>query len=308
MPVTAYDPKNFPDPNIPAMALTIHLGAHKTASTHLQYSLRLAQPALMRGGVFYADPTQLRHPGLPLTDALATDEARYLDVVTARLAQARAVYPELLLSEENILGGTRSGRICGPNGFVYPMAVARVRRTIELAGGGPATLFLSVRDPAHFYVSAFALQMTYGAEVEFETYLADRDPTRIGWVGLVRRLASIAGVARVVVWRYEDYAALRPRLLARLLPPGTAGLVPDPPPANESVTQAGYEWFVKRALGDSDTDLRVLVRRARNRFPRAEGHAPMRPLDDAAYARSAQRYAVQVAQLCDLPKVEFLLP
>ena len=38
-------------------------------------------------------------------------------------------------------------------------------------------------------------------------------------------------VARIVLWRYEDYSALRPRLLARLLPPALAVAVPDPPPA-----------------------------------------------------------------------------
>ena len=308
MPVPAHHPNDFPFSNVSVMALTIHLGAHKTASTHLQYSLRLAQPALMQGGVFYADPAQLRHPGLPLTDALATGRREYLDPVAKRLAHARALYPEVVLSEENILGGTRSSRICGRNGFVYPTAVARVRRTIELAGGGPVTLFLSVRDPAHFYVSAFALQMSHGAEVEFGAYLADRDPAQIGWTGLVRRLSGIPGVARVVVWRYEDYAALRPRLLARLLPPALAAGIPDPPPANESVTQAGYEWFVRRALNDSDIDLRLLVRRARNRFPRAEGHGPMRPLDAATYARSARKYDDQMALMGDLPGVEFLTP
>lgn len=290
------------------MALTIHLGAHKTASTHLQYSLRLVRQQLRQGGVFYADPPILRHKGLPLTDALATGSRPLLDTVADRLAQAREFFPEMILSEENILGGTRRERISGRNGFVYPMAVTRVRQTIALAGGGPVTLFLSVRDPAHFYVSAFALQMTGGAEVEFDNYLDGRDPARIGWTGLVRRLTAISCVARVVVWRYEDYAALRPRLLARLLPPALAAHVPDPPPANESLTQAGYDWFVRRALGDSEIDLRTLVQRARNRFPRSQGHAPLRPVSDADYIRSAQGYAAQIERLRILPKVEFLVP
>lgn len=290
------------------MPLTIHLGAHKTASTHLQYSLRLARQQLRQGGVFYADPIQLRHDGLPLMNALATGRAELFDRTARRLAAAREIFPEMLLSEENILGGTRRGRLSGRSGFVYPFALGRVRRVIALAGGGPVTLFLSLRDPAHFYVSAFALQMSYGAEVDFDSYLDGRDPARIGWTGLVRRLAGIEDVARIVVWRYEDYPALRQRLLARLLPPALVPHVPEPPPANESVTQAGYDWFVRRALEDDDIDLPTLLRRARNRFPRAQGHAPLRPLGDADYARSARAYGEQIARLRLLPKVEYLEP
>ena len=118
-----------------------------------------------------------------------------------------------------------------------------MRRTIELAGGGPVTLFCrcAIR---RISCLGFALQMSHGAEVEFKAPIcrSRSGPDRLDRSGPAAERHS--GVARVVVWRYEDYAALRPRFLARLLPPALAAGIPDPPPANESVTQAGYEWFV----------------------------------------------------------------
>ncbi|KGJ05874.1 hypothetical protein SAMN04487972_1386 [Paracoccus halophilus] len=290
------------------MALTIHLGAHKTASSHLQHSLALASDELRRAGIFYAGPTALRGDELPLADALSSRRRQPARMVRDRLAPARETFPEILLSEENILGRTGRQWICGGSGLVYPAASYRVRRMIALAAAGPATLFLGIRDPASFYVSTFALQFSEGREVDFETYLNGRDPARIGWAGLIGRLGAIDSVARIVVWRYEDYPALRPQLLARLLPPGLAARVPDPPPVNESVTQPGYDWFVSRALNDSEIDLRVLARRARLRFRRADGHPPLRPLPDSDYQRSREFYARQVARLRRLPKVEFLEP
>ena len=293
------------------MALTIHLGAHKTASTHLQYSLRLARDDLRAGGVFLAEPSMLREDqaAIPLSRALAEGEAGAAQAECAQLmAVARGDAPDLLLTEENILGGTRRGTMFSRRGVLYPFAARRLRQVLAMTGGGPATLYLALRDPVAFNVSAFALQVSLGNEIELAPYLQGRDAARVGWAGLVRRLAAIEGVERVVVWRYEDYRALRPRLLQKLLPPQLAALVPDPPHSNESLTQAGYDWFLKRAMVDSEADLRVLARRARNRFRRVDGHAPLRLLDAADHARGAAHYADEIALLRGLARVTYLEP
>ncbi len=290
------------------MALTIHLGAHKTASTHLQQALCLARPALRRGGVCYADPWTLRGQGVDLARLLGKDAATpgELRRFARTLADARDTCPDLLISEENILGRTGRRRLVGRDRQLYPEAGARLQQVIALAGGGPATLFLSVRDPAAFNLSVFALQVGKGKEFDLDMFLNGRDPARIGWAELVGRLRAVPGVARVVVWRYEDYAALRPRLLAQMLPPALAGAVPDPPPLNESLTQPGYDWFLRMAMSDPDADLRALARRALMRFPRAQGHAPLRLLSDAVQARSAAEYARDLAGLAGLPGVDLL--
>ncbi|WP_347267458.1 hypothetical protein [Paracoccus sp. (in: a-proteobacteria)] len=290
------------------MVLTLHLGAHKTASTHLQNSLRMVQGQLRAGGVFYADPAQLRGEGLPMTRQLRWRNPAAVAGIAACVSAARHVFPEMLLSDENILGGTHRSRLFGRQGMVYPGAGLRLRRLLDLAGGGPALLCLAVRDPAPFNVSAFALQLLLGNETGIEAYLQGRDPARLSWTGLVRRLAAVPGVAGVLVWRYEDYAALRPRLLARLLPPPLVALVPDPPRSNESLTQPGLDWFLSALARDAGADRRLLARAARERFPRAGGHAALRPLPEAAYRRSARHYAEDMARLADLPGVELLRP
>ncbi|RCW88090.1 hypothetical protein [Paracoccus lutimaris] len=292
------------------MALTIHLGAHKTASTHLQNSLRMAQGQLRAAGVFYAAPVVLRSPYLPLIPVLLRPECPdwYRPHLVRVLSEARDICPEVLLSDENLLGGINRYNLFGGSGLLYPDAPRRVAETIALAGGGPATLCLAVRDPIRFNLSAFAHLVIRGEEIALDQFLRRRDPARADWVGLVRRLSALPGIARIVVWRYEDYPALRPRILARMLPPALVAQVPDAPPANEGLTQPGYDWFVARALADSKVGLRVLARRARMRFPAADGHAPLRLLPDEDYARSAAGYARQIRQLRHLPGVELLAP
>lgn len=289
--------------------LSIHLGAHKTASTHLQYSLRLVRDDLRARGVLFVDPALLRGEAVALGQVLAQGP----DCAAARgcardLTRMRAECAQMLISEENILGGTHRSNMVSQRGVLYPFAMRRLRQVIALCGGGPATVYLALRDPAGFNVSAFALQLSLGNEVELGPYLRGRDPALSLWGSLVKRLAALPEVARLVVWRYEDYGALRPALLARMLPADCVALVPDPPPSNESLTQPGYDWFLRRAMADSDIDLRELARRARRRFPRSAANPGLRLLEDAVQARSALAYAADIALLRTLPKVEFLAP
>lgn len=291
------------------MALSIHLGAHKTASTHLQHSLRQVRDGLREAGLALVDPNLLRGDPLSLSLILAQgmggpDEAGARQV----LRDLRQGCPDLLISEENILGLTHRSRLFSRKGELYPRAAARLRHVIALAGDEPAVLYLSLRDPASFIVSAFALQVAGGKEIDLDSYLCGRDPARSVWLDLVGRLAAVEEVLRIVLWRYEDYPALRPQLLERLLPPGLAGLVPDPPPANVGLTQAGYEWLLRRAAAEPEADIRLLARRARARFQPAGGHAPLRLLDEATHARSAENYARDIEILRAIPGVELLEP
>lgn len=291
------------------MALSIHLGAHKTASTHLQYALRQIRETLLGAGLCYVDPGLLRAAPLDLTQILSAgagcpQEPGFRDALQA-LRQGCA---DMLLSEENILGGTHRSRLVSRQGVLYPFAVRRLRQVLALTQETRAVLYLAIRDPAPFHVSAFSLQVLLGNEIELAPYLRGRDPAQVDWLGLVRRLAAMREVTRLVVWRYEDYAALRPRLLRMMLPEGLAEAVSDPPPSNEGLTQAGYDWLLRRAMADTETDLRQLAARARARFRRADGHGPLRPLPAEDYARSAENYAAQVAALSGLRKVEFVQP
>ena len=291
------------------MALSIHLGAHKTASTHLQYALRQIRDRLADAGLCYADPGMLRAAPLDLSQILAAGagcagEPAFADA----LRRLRGDCADLLLSEENILGGTHRSRMVSRRGLLYPFAVRRLRQVLALAGETQTVLYLAIRDPAGFNVSAFSLQVLLGNEIELAPYLRGRDPAVLDWLGLVRRLAAMAEVTRVVVWRYEDYAAIRPALLRLLLPEGLACAVSDPPPSNEGLTQPGYDWLLRRVMLDTEADLRQLAARARHRFRRADGHGPLRPLPAEDYARSAENYAAQVAALPGLRKVTLLRP
>ncbi|MDN3713090.1 hypothetical protein QWZ10_17480 [Paracoccus cavernae] len=91
------------------MALILHLGAHKTATTHLQKSLQLAVETLAEAGIYYAGPDLLRTDLCPLVDGVGAKGPQghaKAQRASAVLHQAQADFPHLLVSDENLLGGT----------------------------------------------------------------------------------------------------------------------------------------------------------------------------------------------------------
>lgn len=291
------------------MPLTIHVGAHKTATTHLQASWRAVIPQLRRRGLYYAGPIDLRQQRCPLTLALSDPpQSRKTGRARAYFDMVREVYPQILISDENILGGTRREYFFDGEGRVYPDAATRIGKLIAMLGHQPAVVALAVRDPARFQVSAFSLQLLQGTELDLVQYLDGRRPWAVDWTDLAQRILAVPGVLGLIVWRYEDYGKLRPAILERLLPAGVAGKVPDPRPVNVGLSQQGYEWLVKQAMKDSGADLRRLAGQARQKHLRADGYDRLNLLSAGDAECSARAYADDMARLRRLPRVEFLMP
>lgn len=290
------------------MALTLHVGAHKTASTHLQQTLRALIGPMRRAGIHYLDISHLRR-GHRLDDALGDGPApaRRRGRWRRHLDAAAETWPEMLISEENILGSVRRAGLMGPEG-IYPQAVRRVDRMCASLRRRPAVLYLSVREPLAFLGSAFAMQVEGGFELDFAEYTQGFDPAALSWSGLAERLLDVAGVARLVAWRYEDYPAVRPVLLRSLLPQALAAQAPDPRPALIGLSQEAFDEIRRRAEAEPDEDLRVIAREAKDRFPRAVGEGRITPASPAVRARVAAAHADDLDLLSRIDGVEVLHP
>ena len=293
------------------MSLTIHLGAHKTATTHLQRTMRGLLPQLVRAGVHYTDTQHWRGGGgFRMAVALADGPAgaRYRGRLRRRLDVIAAEWPAVVISEENILGSLRRDGLMGPENLIYPHAERRLDRLCAMLKRRPATVILAVREPLAFLESAFSMQVQGGHELVFEDYLAGFDPAALSWAGLVERLLSVRGVARVTVWRYEDYPALRPRILAAMAPAAVAAAAPELPPAIVGLSQAAYDDIRARVAADPGADIASLARDAKAAHPRSGGGAPLRLADAATRARCRSAHDDDLARLAGMARVTLMRP
>lgn len=292
------------------METVLHLGAHKTASTHLQRSLRAAAPALQDGGVALFTPPDLRGAGgLPLEAAAAGDAAAAARLHAAWAATGR----RLVISEENLLGPAL--RAEAPD-VLYPRAHHRLAAMLGLvpeagddaAPPGPVQLMLAVRDPADWLVSSHGQRMMAGHWTRFDAFLAGHDPRRLTWSELVVRLLGVPGVTGCDIWRFEDWPAVMPVVLARMLP---AALVPAIPPAPRAVNP-GLSARALAALAEEAAPDRAARRAAaaavQALYPKGPEHPAPQPFAPGLRAEIAAAHAEDLAALACLPGAHVLQP
>ncbi|MCC5967906.1 MAG: hypothetical protein JJU24_17455 [Natronohydrobacter sp.] len=301
-----------PAPASPAPVL-LHIGAHKTASTHLQSVLLANRDRLRAAGCAYFGPDLLRGDlKLPRARAVASVYQRDLSPLRGAVDAARAEGCRVLLSDENIHGGGPRPPLLAAGGVYYPQAEARVARLLEGLGVRDAVLCLALREPVAHLVSGWGHQYLAGRPMSFAEYCADVDIAALRWSELVGRLAGLRDVAQVLVWRQEEYGALAGRLFPALTgveaaaldwPEALAGRASLVGPSARAMEEV--PGIMARNPG---LEPKQAVRRAMRRFPKsAQWPAPEAVAADLRAASCAQ-YAADWARLCAMPGVTCLTP
>lgn len=173
----------------------LHLGVHKTATTHLQLSLEAIRPQLAEQGVDFIPLDELR-----AATHLNFDWAKRFKGFKFK-RDVRSVTNGLetvILSEENWLGHPYEGCRFPP----YPRTEERLKVIAKL--GGTFSVFLAVRDPGQFVPSIYSEALRHHPEKVLHNraknaWLEGGSP----WSELVERISRI--FPNVTVWRYEDY-------------------------------------------------------------------------------------------------------
>lgn len=214
---------------VPVRQWRIHVGAHKTATTHLQETLTLVRDSLAARGVDFIPNPLVRETGLalrlwerrPLARLPFVGPAHMRDAIGATVEPLRLGPDVVVLSEENVLG--RPQQIFSEP--FYPQVGQTIGRLASLAGRAELVLFLSIRSYDTFLPSAYAEHLKHSAPPPggFEAMrerLVARPPS---WADLVRRIRAAAPTARLRIWRQEDYRANDAAIMAEVcgcpLPP-----------------------------------------------------------------------------------------
>ena len=143
----------------PVRQWRIHLGAHKTATTHLQQTLAAVRDDLTGQGVDFIPTPRVRARNLasalgrprPIARLPIVGSAHMRDAIEAVLAPLR-IGPEVVaFSEENILG-VPGHMLAAP---LYPRAAVNLGRLASLAGRAEVVFFLSIRSYDTLIPSAY---------------------------------------------------------------------------------------------------------------------------------------------------------
>ncbi|NBB91689.1 MAG: hypothetical protein GVY32_00795 [Gammaproteobacteria bacterium] len=246
--------------------IRFHIGAHKTATTHLQMTLARCRLA---AGTRYVPLKRLR---------------RWL---TSPVRKGRPFLPwhrwyrgTWLLSDENILGNSANVRRM----YRDPASALRYFADGELA------VFMAVRSYDTFLPSAWGERLWRHPFEPFEASIPDRR-----WTDIVADLqASLPGVP-IHVWRYEDYRDHAREIIQFYADGAVDRFPPELPSAPKSGFSARAIEELSRFAGKSPG--RARIRRTRARFPVGPEFPRFDPWTDEQKATLRAMYAEDLASL-----------
>lgn len=298
--------------------LVLHGGAHKTATSHIQSVLNRNAGGLAARDIAYVHHRKLRRdvtvpaqvnayemlgvaPGL--RPSLASGKRRVSDDELAAFSEAffapiLAAAPErIVLSEENMLG--HCGH-CVQRGQLYRH---RHRMAQKFAGAMPLRVdevYLAIRSYPEFFAAAYveflrsASPARFVPEAEFKAMVVARMQS---WHGVLQTLRTAFPHAAIRVWRYEDFRALEPRILASLCGVDAAQLK-YPAGRKERPTASGRAIAeLLRAVARDGVEPAFARRVAlQERYPRAD-YGRYDPWTAEERDTLADAYAAHVAQI-----------
>ena len=293
--------------------ISLHLGAHKTASTHLQHTLKANSALLQEAGVKFRGPSDLREVGESLLNRLASSPNSSRAKTTEVERQVASLFGgarRLVLSDENLLGPLwreKNGQFVPP---LYPRSDSQLEKLIPCLGDGPLSLFLAIRNPADFIASAYTQALLGGRIDSFEDFSRELVLTKIRWFNVVRRLSLIPEVTEIYVWRYEDYPANIIRVMRKMVG-WKLGLKVEPisKRVHPGLSAKAVEQVLAYDSASKDRfGLCQMARSARNEFPITDANPRFSPWDAASIKLADSAYSTDCAEIAKLAKVRMIHP
>lgn len=188
--------------------IRIHLGAHKTATTHLQDSLALTERELRNNGIFYLPREKFRER---IKKACVERKLKRLWLPFLKRAYLSQLlmsgckrHEKLIISEENILGNCAEACALDPYCHTYP---SFIRILSNLA---PTTLYLSIRSFDKVFPGAYATGLRFVPQYAISQRRRVLRQLEAGampsWIPLISRLRTQYPNADLKIWCQEEYA------------------------------------------------------------------------------------------------------
>ena len=189
------------------MTIKLYIGAHKTATTHIQSVLEHNHKNLEQHNIKLSTPNELRKSWLP----------NFLNLCHKKnLRQIEALKQELpnsgiwILSDENFAGTPYDFKI---HKGMYPNVGQRLKCLKELFPNTKIELYFSIRSYETFYRSTYLEVVRNRGYIPFEEYYNEERFKDNSWLDVIEMFTSVIPEENITLWRYEEIKILMPTIL-----------------------------------------------------------------------------------------------
>lgn len=188
------------------MEITLHLGAHRCATTTFQAYLDQNERQLAKRRVAVWTPKTTRN-GLFDGVICAADENTDHHVARIKTAQERLDADHLIVSEENMIGAPRNNL---RHAALYPELTARLGRFAQAFDGRVTRLGLAIRSYESYWASALSFATLRGNALPTSDQCAILAAQPRSWTQIAQDIRALFPHAPLHVWTFEAFAG-RPR-------------------------------------------------------------------------------------------------
>ena len=196
----------------------IHIGVHKTATTHLQDNLENLRPHLATSNTKFVPRAQMRNARMAslLKNEASTSllngvlKQTYWNIASGNIFCKQQ---EIILSEENLIGNV-DGLLSTP---IYPNLEARLLRLSKFLRNDKFCLFLSIRNFAEILPSAYSEYLRHTNKldgfVKIRDHVLSNPPS---WLSFIERIKTILPTTELKVWTFESYIQNNAKILSEI--------------------------------------------------------------------------------------------
>jgi len=290
----------------PGITIKFYLGAHKTATTHLQGILMASREKLSENKIKLSSPQDVRKEWLPSFFKFCNkNDSNALKNVQS-MAPKEGTW---ILTEENIAGVSNDfTKLAG----MYPKIEERLNCIKKAFTDADIELFFSIRSYDSFYRSAYSEVVRNRGYIPFSEFYDEERFKNNSWVDMVRMFANVLSEGKITLWCFEDFRGLVPNLIERM-----TGL--DNP---EELMTAYKAETTRPSLSQKTMDILEtlhpvisreeslkLVERINREYAISDGYAPLIPFNEEQIESFKKQYEKDVESIKkEFPHINFLTP
>ena len=277
--------------------ISLHIGPHKTATTHFQSTMRHNREMLIAGGVRFYGPEYLRFRERTLEKMFGIHErARELSKRTPeeQLTFLAKGAHHVVFSEENFIGPLHDGKghVSLP---LYAEAGPRLLAFRERLPNVPLRLFFSIRRPDAFLQSAYSQALLAGTFLSPESFRRRNPIEEVDWVELLDRINATPDHDGLFVWQYEAYQLLLRPLTRPMMGWGFARRIEvKTDRVHQGLSAAALdqllEWHAAGRKGD-------IAAEARKKYPVSDAYPKFRLFAKEVSEAAAAWYGTQIDEI-----------
>lgn len=189
------------------MKVKLYIGAHKTATTHIQRILTLNNDSLIENNIKLSVPNDLRKKWLP-------DFLRYVETNDSRLisglVNVNSSAKVWIIAEENISGVSKEFLTSNE---IYPNLRKRLICLKKIFCHQEIELFFSIRSYETYYRSAYLEVVRNNGFFPFSDFYDDIRFQHNSWLNVIDCFSELIPEQKINIWRYESFEDVMPDVI-----------------------------------------------------------------------------------------------